>query len=246
MKRELIIQPDPAAVARRMAADAAALLREAGPDATFHLGLSGGSVATAAFPELVRELSGDPAALPRIHAWFVDERFVPAGHEERSIGPIEEALHGAPAASAFLVYPAPASDEGADLDEAARRYAQEITEQLPASAEGLPIFDLLLLGAGPDGHTASLFPGRPEIGERDAIVLPVRDSPKPPPERVTLSLPVITASRRAWLLATGTAKAEAIALAHAGASPAESPIGAAIAREQTRWYLDEAAAGNLS
>jgi 6-phosphogluconolactonase len=91
---------------------------------------------------------------------------------------------------------------------------------LPAPDIGLPALDVSLVGIGEDGHTASLFPGHPEVEDSSgALCLPVRNSPKPPPERVTLSLPVLRAARCSLLLVAGAGKAEALAAALAGPDP---------------------------
>ncbi len=121
-------------------------------------------------------------------------------------------------------------------DAAARAYAALLRERVAPAADGeagggdeaggsdteggLPALDLALLGLGEDGHTASLFPGHPEVQDAGgALCLPVRDAPKPPPERVTLSLPVLRAARRSLLLVTGAGKAPALAAVLAGPDP---------------------------
>ena len=105
---------------------------------------------------------------------------------------------------------------------AAQAYSEELRARAPAGEQpgGLPALDIALLGLGEDGHTASLFPGHPEVqDESGALCLPVRDAPKPPPERVTLSLPLLRSARHCLLLATGSGKAAAVAGVLAGPDP---------------------------
>ena len=109
----------------------------------------------------------------------------------------------------------------------------------------MPSFDVLMLGIGPEGHVASLFPGRPELGDTRPVVA-VRDSPKPPPTRLSLTLPSIQAAREVWILAAGEEKADAVALALTGDGP-EGPVPAAGARgrQRTLFLLDSAAAAKV-
>ncbi len=110
----------------------------------------------------------------------------------------------------------------------------------------MPAFDVLLLGVGPDGHVASLFPGLPGVNATDRTVVGVTGSPKPPPLRVSLTLPAIDAAREVWFVAAGAEKAEAIARALAdGAVADEVPASAPHGRDRTLWLLDEAAAARL-
>ena len=143
------------------------------------------------------------------------------------------------------VHEVAAAGEGLTLDEAAAAYAAELarygTEDHP-----WPSFAVCFLGVGPDGHIASLFPDRTEVTVTDAAALPVRDSPKPPPERVTLTRPVLNASKRVWLVLTGADKASALGLALAGASYTNVPAAGAKGRKRTVFFVDEAAASEVS
>ncbi len=113
---------------------------------------------------------------------------------------------------------------------------------LPSGDE--PWFDVLMLGIGPDGHCASLFPGRPEV-DASGVTVAVRDSPKPPPERVSLSMGTLQRARQVWFVAAGEGKADAVARSIGGgdvhATPSAGPRGSV----ETRWYVDEAAASRL-
>lgn len=239
----LVVLPDARRAARRLAEDAVRFLR-AQRSAETHIAVSGGSLARLAAPALLEGLAAEPGAEGRrLHLWFADERFVPADHPERNELAVRSALpeEGLPG---LRLHPAPPSDAGLDLEAAAAAYADRLAALVPTGPSGLPRLDLVLLGAGPDGHTASLFPGRPEALDTGALALPVRDSPKPPPERITLGAGVLRAAKGAWLLASGAEKAPALALGLSGAPARESPVGSILA-EDTRWYLDEAAGAAL-
>ncbi len=98
---------------------------------------------------------------------------------------------------------------------------------------------------GPDAHIASLFPDRPEIQIVDRAVVSVRDSPKPPPERVTFTRPVINSSKRVWMVLAGADKAAALGLALAGASYESVPAAGAKGRKRTVFFVDQAAAAQV-
>jgi 6-phosphogluconolactonase len=100
-----------------------------------------------------------------------------------------------------------------------------------------------LLGVGEEGHTASIFPHSPAVAETARAVVAVRDCPKPPPTRVSLTLPTIRRAERVWLITAGAAKAEPVAAALAGADEADIPAAGARGRQETLWLLDKAAAG---
>lgn len=106
----------------------------------------------------------------------------------------------------------------------------------------MPHFDITFLGMGPDGHIASLFPERGGIRERELTVIPVRNSPKPPPERLSLTLPVLNSSARVWLVVAGADKASALGLTLAGASLNEVPAAGVEGRRKTLFFVDADAA----
>ena len=137
---------------------------------------------------------------------------------------------------------APASDDGYEtLDAAAWAHGQELREWL-AGRE--PWFDVLVLGIGPDGHCASLFPGHVAL-ESDADVVPVHGSPKPPPERISFGPGTLLRARHVLFAATGTEKAGAVARSVSGDDPHRTPAAGPRGRATTDWYVDEAAAAEL-
>src|SRR5690606_26052250 len=131
------------------------------------------------------------------------------------------------------------------LDESAAAYSAELA-RFGTDEHAWPSFAVCFLGVGPDGHIASLFPDRAEVTVTDAAALPVRNSPKPPAERVTLTRPVLNASKRVWLVLTGADKASALGLALAGASYASVPAAGAEGRRRTVVFVDDAAAAEVA
>ena len=173
--------------------------------------------------------------------WWCDERFVEKSSEERNERQAREALLDHLPVPPENIHPFPASDEIADLDEAASVYAAELAAFAP-DGQDFPRFDITFLGVGPDGHIASLFPDRSGIRETEATVVAVRESPKPPPERLSLTRPVLNASDRIWLVLAGSDKASALGLALAGASYTEVPVAGAKGRKRTVFFVDKDAA----
>jgi len=137
-----------------------------------------------------------------------------------------------------------ASDVAADPDAAAAAYADELS-RFGTPDQAWPEFYVCFLGVGSDGHVASLFPDRVEIQLTDRTVVAVRDDPKPPPVRVTMTRPVINSARCVWLVVSGTDKAAALGLALAGASYETVPAAGAKGRKKTMFFVDEAAAANV-
>ena len=180
-----------------------------------------------------------------MHFWWGDERFVARADADRNALQSREALLDHIAVPAGNVHEVAASDSGLSLDDAAAAYATELA-RYGSDDQPWPSFAVCFLGVGPDGHIASLFPDRPEVTVTDAAALAVRDSPKPPPERVTLTRPVLNASKRVWLVLTGADKASALGLALAGASYTNVPVAGAKGRKRTVFFVDEAAASEVS
>ena len=174
---------------------------------------------------------------PNVHIFFGDDRFVPADDDERNDKQAREALLGHVDIPAGNVHSMAASDGefGDDMDAAARAYEGV----LPA------VFDVHLLGMGGEGHVNSLFPHTPAVAEQTRLVVGVEDSPKPPPRRITLTLPAVKRAREVWLVVSGAAKADAVAEAIGGASPDDVPAAGAIGSESTVWLLDTEAASKL-
>jgi len=182
----------------------------------------------------------------KVHLFWGDERYVPEDDDERNDKQAREALLDRVDIPSSQVHPMPASDGafGTDLAAAALAYEQ----LLAANAEPgqpAPNFDVHLLGMGPEGHINSLFPDTPAVLETTRMVVAVEDSPKPPPQRITLTLPAVRRSREVWLMVSGSGKADAVAAAVGGAPPVSVPAAGAVGLETTVWLLDEEAAAQL-
>jgi 6-phosphogluconolactonase len=179
--------------------------------------------------------------------WWGDERFLPAGNPERNETGARAALLDHVEVAPDRVHPMPASDgpDGDNPEAAAERYAGLLRAAAqPEDHSQVPSFDVLLLGIGPEGHVASLFPGLPALYEERTVVA-VRGSPKPPPTRLSLTLPAIRAARQVWVIASGREKAGAVRLALSGAGPVQVPAAGARGRQQTLFLLDRAAAARV-
>lgn len=185
----------------------------------------------------------DEIEWPKVHIYWGDERFVPSDDDERNDKQAREALLNHVGIPESNVHAMAATDGefGDDLDAAAEGYAQVLAETQDAG----PLFDVHLLGMGPEGHINSLFPDTAAVQETERLVVGVTDSPKPPPRRITLTLPAIHRSREVWLVVSGEGKAEAVAAAIGGAKPIDVPSAGAAGTEATVWLLDEAAASKL-
>jgi 6-phosphogluconolactonase len=182
----------------------------------------------------------------KVHLFWGDERYVPEDDDERNEKQAREALLDHIDIPPSQVHPMAASDGefGDDLAAAALAYEQLLAANA-SPGEPVPNFDVHLLGMGPEGHINSLFPDTPAVLETTRMVVAVEDSPKPPPQRITLTLPAIQRSREVWLLVAGAGKADAAAAAIGGAQPVSVPAAGAIGLETTLWLLDEEAAAKL-
>jgi 6-phosphogluconolactonase len=145
------------------------------------------------------------------------------------------------------VHPMPGPDgpDGNDPEAAAARYASWLAASARHEDHGpVPEFDVLMLGIGPEGHVASLFPGMPALYDERPVVA-VRGSPKPPPLRLSLTLPSIQAAREVWILASGAEKADAVAMALSDAGPVQVPAAGAKGRQRTLFLIDSDAAAKV-
>jgi 6-phosphogluconolactonase len=213
-----------------------------------HLVLTGGGTGVATLAATAACPARCAVDWSAVDIWWGDERFLPSGHPDRNATQARAALLDAVPVHEARVHEMAASGgpHGRDPDSAASAYAADLAAASPAGEDtAVPAFDVLLLGVGPDGHVASLFPGLRGVRQREGTVIGVRDSPKPPPDRVSLTLPAINTARHVWLLATGPSKAEAVRLALAPIGGTVPPAGLVRGRLSTVWLLDEAAAGSL-
>lgn len=173
------------------------IVQQLGETGTFHLALTGGTLGIAISEELVETWNQHTEKFSGLHLWWGDERFVPEMSEERNARPV---LLGLSEDSPIHVHQVLPSDANVDVEVAARRYNADLS--------GIDM-DLTLLGLGPDGHVASLFPDQwKENEERNAV--PVVDSPKPPVQRVSFTMSQINASHSVWFVVAGREKHEAI------------------------------------
>ena len=210
-----------------------------------HIALTGGSMGGTVLRAVAAHPKADRIDWSLVHFWWGDERFVAGDDQDRNALQSRSALLDHIEVPAENIHEVAAADSGLTLDEAAAAYAEELA-RFGDEEQAWPSFAVCFLGVGPDGHIASLFPDRPEVTETDAAVLPVRDSPKPPAERVTLTRPVINSSKRVWLVLTGADKASALGLALAGASYTNVPAAGAKGRKRTIFFVDQAAASEVS
>ncbi|GHD84375.1 6-phosphogluconolactonase [Streptomyces naganishii] len=210
--------------------------------------LTGGRNGNGVLAALAAAPARDAIDWGRLDLWWGDERFLPEGDPERNVTQAREALLDSVPLDPKRVHTMPASDGpwGADAEAAAEAYAEELAHAAgPAGHGAVPAFDVLMLGVGPDTHVASLFPEHPGPRETERTVIGVHGSPKPPPTRISLTLPAIRAAREVWLLAAGEDKASAVAIALSGAGEIQAPAAGARGRARTLWLLDTAAAAQL-
>ncbi|MFJ5552425.1 6-phosphogluconolactonase [Streptomyces sp. NPDC093225] len=210
--------------------------------------LTGGRNGNGLLAALAAAPARDAVDWSRIDLWWGDERYVPADDPERNHVQAREALLDAVPVDPARVHAMPALDGpyGADVDAAAAAYADELARAARPEDHGpVPRFDVLMLGVGPDTHVASLFPELPGVREQARTVIGVHGAPKPPPTRISLTLPAIRAAREVWLLAAGEDKAGAVAIALGGAGEVQAPAAGAYGHVRTLWLLDRAAAAKL-
>ncbi|GAA3867251.1 6-phosphogluconolactonase [Leifsonia kafniensis] len=209
-----------------------------------HVVLTGGSVGIAVLEAINASSARDSVDWSKVSFWWGDERWLPRNDSERNELQARAALLDHIAVPAENVHPFAASDDGITLEDAALAYAAELVEAAPSGA-AFPRFDITFLGVGADGHIASLFPHLSGIRETELSVVAVTNSPKPPPERLSLTRPALNSSDRVWLVLAGADKASALGLALAGASRDEVPVAGIKGRRRTVFFVDGAAAAEV-
>jgi 6-phosphogluconolactonase len=203
--------------------------------------LTGGTIADKIHREIARLGADSDVDWSRVDFFWGDERFVAPDSDERNAVQTRVAMLDALPVDPARVHEIPSTADAADVDAAAAAYAATVR------AMGSGRFDLLMLGVGPDGHIASLFPGFPQLDLRDAVTAGVTGSPKPPPERVTLTYEALARSEEVWFVVSGRDKAEAVGRALAAQPPDVHEIPAVGVRGQvaTIWFLDRDAASQV-
>lgn len=198
-----------------------------------HLVLTGGTVGIATLAAISANPNRDSVDFKRVHLWWGDERFVAADSPDRNALQAKNALLNNLNLDEAKVHEFPASDAGLGLDEAASEFAKHV-------AQVQPKFDVVLLGMGPDGHIASLFPGKsaPTPG---AWVIAEHDSPKPPPLRLSFTYEALNSADEVWFVVAGADKQDAVAVAM-GDDPTELPVGRVHGKALTQWFIDATAA----
>lgn len=201
---------------------------------TFHIALTGGTVGILTLKALGQKEEIRRIDFSQIHIWFGDDRFVAADSPDRNAVQANQALLANLEISALNLHELPASDQVADLDEAVVNFNLELSEQFKGQS---PTMDLTILGMGPDGHVASLFPGH---AYPDTLIVAEHNSPKPPPQRISMSYDLLNASKEILFVVSGIDKAEAIEKVH-NEPDCDLPAARIAASGKTTWIVDSAA-----
>lgn len=201
-----------------------------------HVGLTGGTIANGLYRAIAASPHRADVEWTSVEFWWGDERFVERNSPDRNAVQAREAMLTDLGVRESRVHEMPAAEDGS-LEAGARAYGDELREY------GSGSFDLLLLGLGPDGHIASLFPGYPQLEADNTIAVGVEGSPKPPPKRISLTFGALNRSRAVWFLVAGAGKADAVVRSLSSETTVgESPASSVKGEVETVWHLDEAAA----
>jgi 6-phosphogluconolactonase len=223
------VRPDASSLAREIAVRLGARVAELQRGGrTPSIVLTGGTIAMAAY----EHVDAEAADWANAEFWFGDERFVPEGHADRNDHQARQAFLDR--VGATKVHTVAGNDCSLGAAEVANQYASTLPDD----------FDLVLLGVGPDGHVASLFPGFPQLDEGERDCVEVFDAPKPPPVRVSMTFRALNRAESVWFIVSGAEKADAVARALADdGSIDEIPARGVRGRQETLWLLDSGAAG---
>ena len=237
----VVVHPDKQSLADAAAARLVTAVLDAqtrNPEA--QVALTGGSMGSAIVASVLTTPGRSAVDWSRVRVWWGDERYLPAGDPERNDTQNDEAGLGALGLDPAKVHRVAGPDVSASAEASAEAYGQTIREH------GQKAWDVVLFGVGPDGHVASLFPHHPAQRLTDAIAVAVHDSPKPPPDRVSLTFECFERSHEVWFLVAGRDKADAVAAALApGAARWDVPAAGPAGTDATLWLVDADAASGL-
>jgi len=204
-----------------------------------HVSMTGGSMGSQLVESLCAVPGRDAVEWSQVHVWWGDERWLPAGDGDRN-----DTQNGAAGLDALGLDPehvhrVVGPDQSATAEESALAYATALHEC------GVDLFDVMVLGVGPDGHVASLFPNHPAASTTGAPTVAVHDSPKPPPTRVSLTRERLERSREVWFVVSGADKADAVLRGVTGAPFETTPAAHVHGVERTLWLVDPDATADL-
>jgi 6-phosphogluconolactonase len=235
------VHESPDALATAVAGELLARLADAqASGAEPQIALTGGTIADAVHHELARLAGSYEVDWSRVVVWWGDERFVPPDSPDRNAAQARTAFLSHVWVDPQKVHEMPSTADAADVEAGAMAYAADLR------AQGSGEFDVVMLGVGPDGHVASLFPGFAQLDVDDRIAVAVTGSPKPPPERISLTFAALNRSKSVWFLVSGEEKSSAVARALAdGTDLHDCPAAGVTGSEETIWFLDRPAASRL-
>lgn len=199
-----------------------------------HIALTGGTVGILTLEVLGKSISEQNLDVSKVHFWWGDERFVESYSADRNFNQAKNAMPNMFGAESEKIHPFPSSDDGLELEAAQREFSAHMKTVF---GESQPAMDLTILGMGPDGHIASLFPGMNHDGD---LVLSVANSPKPPAQRLSFSMNLINRSEKIIFVVAGIDKAEAVEAVHKNPD-CDLPAAKVEAKGETLWIIDEAA-----
>ena len=209
-----------------------------------HVVLTGGSVARDIHLAIAAHPDRASVDWPAVHFWWGDERYLPAGDQERNEQQATDDMLVGLNVPSDNIHRMPAYRPDVSTEVAAEHYAAHLSAHAGEGKE-YPDMDIAFAGVGPDGHVLSVFPGHPAASLESETVVGVDNSPKPPPQRITMSIPLLNRSKRVWMVASGADKAPAIGLALAGAMVSEVPAAGLSGAHSTKVFIDAELAADV-
>lgn len=233
------VHPDAATLATAVAGELLSRLADVqAAGGVPQIALTGGTIADEIHREIARLSPGSEVDWSRVVIWWGDERFVEPDSADRNARQARAAFLDAVGVDEAFVHEMPSTADAADVDAGAASYSAQLREHGPGE------FDVVMLGIGPDGHIASLFPGFPQLDSTE-LAVGVTGSPKPPSERISLTFAPLNRARSVWFLVSGEGKAGAVAQALGGADRHDIPAAGVAGHDETIWFLDRGAASQL-